>query len=64
MFFLQDIGDICQLTTDDYLSMGNIVLAMTTDNINCLPLNNTDIVTSLGMQHEWTEMQVGLNVYM
>ena len=52
---------VCNMTTTDLLNIGVIGEAMTTAQINCLPLDEDDIVASFGAMPAWTTAQVNNN---
>ena len=49
---------VCSMSSDQIRELGVLLLAIHVHDIHCLPLNNSDVVASLGSLDGWEEKQV------
>lgn len=50
--------DVCAMDVNDILDLGVIALAFTVDEISCLPLNESRLITALGSLKGWSVPQL------
>lgn len=57
---LQALGEnnVCNMDVADITSLGSILTSLTTDDINCLPLNDVNLMTAIGSTGGWSTSKV------
>ncbi|KAL3876172.1 hypothetical protein ACJMK2_034043 [Sinanodonta woodiana] len=57
---VQILGDVCNMTTDEFVSLNYISTALSAEKISCLPLDSDDIVAAIGQYSTWSSSQLSL----
>ncbi|KAK3599307.1 hypothetical protein CHS0354_028671 [Potamilus streckersoni] len=52
------LGDVCNMTTEEFVSLNYIATALSTEKIGCLSLDVDDIVAALGQFSTWSDSQL------